>query len=154
MMWMRKALVLLLLAVCGLACAGNPPAETAEVVVRAVGGEECVSLEPDPVEIWRSDVPGRPHQVRWTVQGEGSYRVELEHDAGKGGDDFFGKRVVACGAPERRVLSGLPRGLPPGGDGEDETWGYRVTLYGCEPGAPEPVCTRDPVIIIRDTSYP
>jgi len=132
-----------------------PPPERpfTEVSVTAVGGEACVTLEPDPAEIWRADAPGRPHQVRWTVHGETSYRWVFEHAAAKGGDDYFGGRVIPCRAPVGSVTSGLPRGLPPG-DGDDESWGYRVTLYGCEPGPPEPICSHDPVILIRDVSGP
>lgn len=147
----KRIMVLVPLVVWGLACAhGAPPQERfTEVAVLVVEGEECVTLEPDSAEIWRPDVPGRAHQVRWTVRGADSYRVEFEHHADKGGDDFFGKRVLPCRAPERAVTSGLPQRLPPG-DGVDEVWDYKVTLYSCEPGAADEICTHDPEILIRD----
>jgi hypothetical protein len=134
----------------------EPLAPFTEVVLQAVGGEQCVAVEPDPAVIWRQEEPGKPHQVRWSVRrGDTAYRWVFEHQADKGGDDFFGGRVIPCRASVQAVTSGLPQRLPPGGvGGEEVTWGYQVTLYGCEPGRLEKICTLDPAIIIRDLSGP
>jgi len=136
--------------VAGLGCAlfAGPPAP-APVELTFLGPEAgCASAEPEEVVIWREEVRGKPHQVEWTVAGNGEYRWVLTRAGEKAGGDHFPRRQIRCG--EESVRSGRPMNLL--GEG-NATWTYLVEVYECAPDPrPEPICVLDPTVIIKD--YP
>lgn len=128
----------------GLGCAPFAPAPVELTFLGAEAG--CASAEPEEVVIWREKVKGKPHQVEWTVVGDGEYRWVLRRAPGKEGGDHFAQRQIRCGASS--VLSGQPINLPNRGRA---TWTYLVEVYECPPDPrPEPICVLDPTVIIRD----
>ncbi len=134
---------------------GPPPDQAPPVVVtlHATGNEECATAAPKEADIWRGNDPNEPHQVRWIAAGHTDYRWWIAHDPEKAaGNNYFGDQEIPCG--ERRLDSGPPQHLPPPGSG-DQKWAYKVALYACPYKAGDaPVCTLDPVIIIKDEGQP
>ena len=117
----------------------------------AVDRPDCVSIDRPSADIWFPSERRGPGQVRWTVSSEVPYRWVIEHEPDEGdATDYFPARslVIPCEAPNRAVPSGPPAGLSEGFG--TVTWAYRVSLYDCEKDSPEPICSRDPVIIIHE----